>query len=337
MPDLMTQRGRKRAPWLEEILRRNGGKLPPIAGASPVTYGDAITNPLTGPTISGTTITVDFLLNNPTRVTRIVADLVMANFFLDRVFSTGGDVQGGAVLYDQANFIDTYADRDVERVEPGEEFPIVTGPRIAPLVAQVEKFGGKFPVTDEAKRRNMMSRVNNHMRRVSNTIIRKMHQRGLAELAAAVAANSRTAASISWSAAMSLTFTTSAPSTRPGRSFTAAQAEAERNEMGYSYDTLIVNPNEAESLRTVYAENLDSVLSDNGISDLIVTPRKTAGSAYLLTGGVVGELRLEEPLRTVTEREGAPQLREQTWVQSAVNPIMYVTDPFAIIELTGIA
>ena len=58
---------------------------------------------------------------------------------------------------------------------------------------------------------------------------------------------------------------------------------------------------------------------------------------YLLAGGNVGELRLEEPLRTVTEREGAPELREQTWIQSAVNPVMYVTDPFAIIEETGLA
>ena len=47
---------------------------------------------------------------------------------------------------------------------------------------------------------------------------------------------------------------------------------------------------------------------------------------YLLAGGNVGELRLEEPLRTVTEREGAPELREQTWIQSAVNPVMYVTN-----------
>src|SRR3954470_10076581 len=98
----------------------------------PVTAADPIINPLAPPTVSGTTITVDFLLNNPTRVTRIVADLVMANFFLDRVFATGGDVQGGAVLYDQANFVDVYADRDVERIEPGEEAPIITGPRIAP-------------------------------------------------------------------------------------------------------------------------------------------------------------------------------------------------------------
>lgn len=301
------------------------------------TYPDAVTNPLTGPTVSGTTVTVDFLLNNPTRVTRTVADLTMANFYLNRIFTTGGTVEGGAVLYDQTIAADPYPDRDVERIEPGEEAPIITGVRPAPLTAQVEKYGGKFPVADEARRRNNIVRVNNHMRRLANVIVRKMHQRGIAELAAAITANTRTmAASATWASSMALTATTGSPGARPARVFAAAQREAANNELGYSYDTLIANPTDAESLRVTYAETLDSVLGDNGINDFIVTPRKAAGSVYLLAGGQVGEIRLEEPLRTETAREGAPQLRGITWVQSLVNPIMYVTDPFAIIEITGI-
>lgn len=296
---------------------------------------DAVTFPLTGPTVSGTTVTVDFLLNNPTRVTRIVADLVMMNFYLDRIFASGGDVQGGAVLYDQATLLDNFTDRDVERIEPGDEAPIVSGVRTAPRTAQVEKFGGKFPVTDEARRRNNLSRVNNMMRRLSNTIVRKMHQRGLVELAAAIAEHGRTASTISWVDAMALTSNTTSPSLRPTRSLAAAARESEENELGYSYDTLLTGPEEAEALRVTYASELDEVLADNGITDFISTPRKGAGSVYLLAGGQVGEIRLEEPLRTVTEREGAPSLREQTWVQSLVNPVMYVTDPYAILELTG--
>jgi hypothetical protein len=315
---------------------RSYGWLPAIAGGQ-TTYPDAVQNPLSAPTVSGTTVTVDFLLNNPTRVTRIVADLVMSNFFLNRVFATGGDVQGGAVLYDQPTYLDVYTDRDVERVAPGAEFPILTGVRVAPLVAQVEKFGGKFPVTDEARRRNNISRVTNQMRRVANTIVRKMNQRGIAELNAVVTATGRTASSISWSNATTLSMTTSTPATRPGRTFAQALLEAEMNEAGYTYNTAIVHPNESENLRSVYEDNLDGMLGDYGISDLIVTPRQPAGQAIILAGASVGELRLEEPLRTVTEREGAPELREQTWIQTAVNPIMYVTDPFALIQMTGIA
>lgn len=311
------------------------GWVTPIAGAQ--TYPDAIVNPLAPPTVSGTTVTVDFLLNNPTRVTRIVADLVMSHFFLNRVFATPGGVEGGAVLYDQPVVFDVYTSRDVERIEPGGEFPILPGVRQAPLVAAVEKFGGKFPVTDEARRRNNISRITNNMRRVANTIIRKMNQRGIAELNAVVAATSRTASSISWGAALTTSLTTATPATRPARTFAQAKLEADLNEMGYSYDTAIVHPNEAETLRSVYGDTLDAMLSDQGINDLIVTPRQPAGQTLILAGGQVGELRLEEPLRTVTEREGAPELREQTWIQTAVNPVMYVTDPFAIIQMTGIA
>lgn len=296
---------------------------------------DAVTNPLTGPTVSGTTYTVDFLLNNPTRVTRVVADLVMANFYLDRIFASGGDVQGGAVLYDQATLLDNFTDRDVERIEPGAEAPIVSGVRGAPRTAQVEKFGGKFPVTAEARRRNNISRVNNQMRRLSNTIVRKMHQRGLAELASAIVEHGRTAGTISWTDAMALTGQTTTPALRPARSLAAASREADMNELGYTYDTLLTNPEEAEALRVVYESELDEVLADNGVDDFISTPRKAAGSVYLLAGQMVGELRLEEPMRTTVTPEGAPLLREQDWVQTLVNPVMYVTDPYAILEMTG--
>ncbi len=319
-------------------VARQFGWLPAIAGAqTQTTYPDPIVNPLLGPTVSGTTITVDVLLNQPTRVTRVIADLVMSNFFLNRVFATGGDVQGGAVIYDQPTYLDVYTDRDVERVAPGTEFPILTGLRVAPLVAQVEKFGGKFPVTYEARRRNNLSLMTNQMRRVSNTIVRKMNQRAIAELNAVVAATGRTASSISWSAALTTSLNTATPATRPARTFAQAILEAELNEAGYTYDTVIIHPNEAETLRSVYGDTLDAMLSDQGIRDLIVTPRAIAGTALILAGGGVGEMRLEEPLRTDIQQEGAPEMREQWWVQSAVNPVMYVTDPYAVIQMTGIA
>jgi hypothetical protein len=79
------------------------------------------------PTISGTTFTIDIALQNPTRViTPMVLDLTRQRFFVDRVFASAGGVTGGAVIYDVVVYPDLYADRDVERVEPGSEFPIVS-------------------------------------------------------------------------------------------------------------------------------------------------------------------------------------------------------------------
>jgi hypothetical protein len=302
----------------------------------PTTYPDPV-NPLL-PSVDGTELTVDFMLNNPTVVTAIVADLTMRNFFLDRIFSSGGEVEGGAVLYDQANFLDTYLDRDVERIAPGAEAPIVGGSRTAPLMAQVEKFGGKFPTVDEARRRNRQTSYNNNLRRLANTIVRKMNQRGMAELAAAITAYSRTGSGVSWGDAMTLTMTTRTAALMPMRDVSAAQKALENLEMDYEYDTLVVNPQESDVLRVLYEGELDEVLADNGINELVSTPRQAAGKALLCAGGQVGELRLEEPLRTWTadEKTSAPTMVEQTWTQSMVNPIMYVTDPYAIVEITGL-
>ena len=50
--------------------------------------------------------------------------------------------------------------------------------------------------------------------------------------------------------------------------------------------------------------------------------------------GAVGELRLEKPLTTETWREESRQI---TWVQSDVRPVMYVTDPYSVVKVTGLA
>src|SRR3982751_6244634 len=80
---------------------RSLGILPPAAGGidppSPVAF------PLGAPTITGTTVTVDQALQQPSVVLRTIADLSMQRFFADRIFSAGGGVEGGAVLYERPN------------------------------------------------------------------------------------------------------------------------------------------------------------------------------------------------------------------------------------------
>lgn len=337
-----------------EVLRKEGllgaarglGFLPPVAGAdgpeirAATTYAYPSANPLSAPTISGTTVTLDVLLANPTRVTRMVADLVMSNFFLDEIFTIGGDVSGGAVLYDQAYYIDEYLDRDVERVQPGAEFPIVTGVRPAPLVAQVEKFGGKFPVTDEAKRRNDPGIVTNQMRRLANTITRKMNQRGLAELAAAVTAYTReSTATVSWATGAGEEVLKRKALNSPSAALALVREANEANERGYTYDTIVAHPLDLFYARAYYGTTGDmtGAFRDVGITKVVSTPQKAVKSAYVLASKMVGQMRLEEPMRTVTEREGAPDLREQTWVQTAINPVFFVTDPYAVEELKGLS
>src|SRR3954453_10453137 len=134
------------------------------------TFMNPVQHPLGAPTVSTTTMTVDLALNAPTRVTRTLMDLTLQRFFADRVFSNTGGVSGGAVVYDELLANDLYTDRDIERVAPGDEFPLIPSSRRAPKVAEVEKWGGKFFVTIEARDRNDVSVFVRNVRQLSNTI-----------------------------------------------------------------------------------------------------------------------------------------------------------------------
>jgi hypothetical protein len=80
-------------------------------------------HPLAAPTITGTTITVDLMLQQPTRITAFLMDITLQRFILDRLFTSPGGVTGGAVVYDVIQENDLYTDRDVEPVAPGCRVP----------------------------------------------------------------------------------------------------------------------------------------------------------------------------------------------------------------------
>jgi hypothetical protein len=302
--------------------------MPPTA--APVAF------PLGAPTFSGNQLTVDTALKQPTRITRRIADLTLQNFIVSRIFAVGGEVTGGAVVYDQATLNELYLDRPVERVAPGDEFPIVTSARQAPKVAEVEKYGGKIFITDEARDRNDSVHFNNQVTQLANTIVRKTNTRAVAELEAAIAAlgGAGTFVGHSWSAYQPNGTSPTAPAGTPGADLLKAQFVADTEELGVTYDLLIVNPAEALSLATGYGDRLQAMLDSAGIREVFPSNRVAAGTAYVVARGQVGGLRIEKPLGTETWRE--PKT-ERTWVQSSVRPVMYVTNPFSIKKLTGLS
>jgi hypothetical protein len=90
------------------------------------TIANPVSHPLSAPVVSGTEITVDLLSIQPTRVTKMVQDLTLQKFLLDKLFTSAGGVTGGAVLYDQVTENDLYSTRDVEKIAPGSEFSNIT-------------------------------------------------------------------------------------------------------------------------------------------------------------------------------------------------------------------
>lgn len=293
------------------------------AAALPITTS----HPLGPPTIVGNTVVVDTMLRQPTRITRMVMDLTQERFIADRIFASGGGVSGGAVVYDQTTENELYLNRDVEAIAPAAEFPMIITDQLVPQVAEVEKWGAKTFVTDEARDRNDTAGFVKLMRQLANTFVRKLNQRAIATLDAALAGGSRNVVGNNWS---TYDPEVDPPQQSPAYDFGRAEMQAENEEMGVSYNLWLINPQEALILTAIYGP----ALSAPGMPSFYSSPRITAGTAYALAQNQVGQQRIEKPLGTVTWREDKT---ERTWVQSSVRPLWFVDDLFSILKFTGLA
>ena len=288
------------------------------AAAVPLT----VSHPLGPPVISGNTITVDAMLRQTTRITRMSIDLTQARFIADRIFTSGGGVTGGAVVYDVATENELYLNRDVEAIAPAGEFPLIISDQLTPAVAEVEKWGAKTFVTDEARDRNDTAGFTKLMRQLSNTFVRKLNQRAIATLDAALLSGSRTVQGNNWS---TYDPETDAPQLSPAFDFGRAEMQATNEEMGIDYNLWLINPQEALQLTAIYGP----LLNGPGMPSFYSSPRVKPGTAYVVAANQVGQQRIEKPLGTVTWREDKT---ERTWVQSSVRPLWFVDNLFAVLK-----
>ena len=182
------------------------------------------------------------------------------------------------MLYTQVEENQTYADRDVQEVLPGAEFPEILFERQAPQVAKVQKWGGYFAVDRETRRRNRLDDMDRKITQLSNTIIRKQNAIAVSKMKAAVK-SAQTFAGNDWSAATSDYH----PSYQPISDIAMLEAIAENAELGVIFDTLILNPSDAVSLKTRLTFGTTpaaAVLADFGINEVFSTPRLASGTGY---------------------------------------------------------
>lgn len=295
--------------------------------------------PLGSPTFSGNTITVDMALDMPEYITQKLIDLTLQKFIVDQIFTTGGNpVRGGAVIYDQLTVNQLYTTNDVEQVAPTAEFPIVSGTRMAPLVAQVAKYGGKFQYSDEAKRRNDATLFDQLVTQLANTIVKKVNVIAIAQLEAQIssmggATTYAAAKTGGWGAVVTNGVSVDPNNVWPAADFANVNAKAQVFELGNSgYDLWFLNPLDYATLGVIYGTTLAQLLASQGVS-IFPSNRVTRGTAYAIAKGNVGFLKYEKGLSTESWRE--PK-NESTWVQSSVLPVMGITNPYSVIKVTGI-
>lgn len=297
-----------------------------------------MTNPVTSPLIpslTGRTLTVDAALNTPTIIRNQIARLADPQILLPKLFREyGAKVQGGGILYNSVQASDFFtATNNLEQRIPGAEYAIVEGVDPDPKLAVVEDWGGKFQVPEEAILRNNVNYLDQQTTQLANTITRKLDTRTVTALGAAGIAS---VAFTSWS---NLTFVgpldAITPSgARPTAAFAAAQALADLEELGVKHDLLIMHPNEAEALRTAYAEDLDRMLTSAGFTEgMFVSARIPAGTVYVCQKGNVGTVGFEVPLTVETWRDYNTR---SWWVQAFAVPAFAVDRPFAAKTIVGV-
>lgn len=290
--------------------------------------------PLAAPTVSGSTITVEQMLNQPTRITRYLSDITLRNYISPLIFSSPGGVSGGAVVYDQLTLNDLFPTRDVQEVAPGAEFPVTTSENGEPKVAAVEKHGGKFFVTDEARDRNDGGTIQREGRKLINAMIRRQDARAVAILDAAISGvASQTVTGLNWGSVVTGGSGQSNASAWPAADFSKVQLLADTQELGVEFNTWILNPAQLAQLSLVYGKDFDSVAASFGIT-FAASNRVAAGTAYALEAGEVGEMRYEKQLSTETWREPESQ---RTWVQTDARFVQVVTNPYSVVKVTGLA
>ena len=299
--------------------------------------GSPVGYPLGPPSVSGTLITVDEALQNPRIITREIALLTDQKFFASRVFNDAGDIQGGALLVELPNptATDLFAERGVQEVAPGQEFPLMTFLRGVPTVVRPRKIGGKFFVTKEAVKRNDIRLVTRAMTQAANTISLTLDSMAVAVLNAAITANSRTFAGQSWATAAGITMFNRSGTNQSLSDLLGAKTTIDLEQRGHILDSALMHPNQYLSLSQQYGPSgVADALASAGITNYFVSPRVTAGTVILYEAGMVGGWANEFPL---AEQVWYENETERTWYQWNVSPAMFVDNQYSLLELTGVA
>lgn len=297
--------------------------------ANPLAYAPAL------PTIDANGIVgnLEFWLQSPARVRRVVQELTNQRFIADVIFGTGPRATGGAVEYDQVTASDLFLDRDVQEIAPGADYPDLTDTAPTPKMAGVKKWGGRAGITDEQRDRNQWNIANRETTKLGNTIIRKVDRVAVATLEAAPIL---TDSGSNWSN----------PSTGdPIGDIVVGRQLSHGLDMGYELDTVLINSQEEASLLAIktFRESLSDASKDAIVRganlgkvmrmDFIVSNQVTPGTAYLLQRRMVGGISDEVPLQVKTYRE---EKADKTWIQGSRRLVPYVTDPKAVVKLTGL-
>jgi len=251
-------------------------------------------------------------------------------------------VSGGAISFEQNEGL--YADRPVEAVSPGGEYPLTTVGDGTAQLAKVVKWGQDTFVTDEAAKRKAMSAVDKALLKLINTAAKNVDTVALAAIASSVTQTQ--AAAAAWSAASG---------TQILRDILTAKASLSALNQGYEADTLIVNDASwaylasDQVLINAIARETQSNAVVTGNFELIAglrimrTPNLPASGAWIVDSSQLGGIATEDLGGNYQSVDGILESKtirdednDQWRLRARAVAVPYINEPNAAIRITGI-
>lgn len=270
------------------------------------------TYPAPAPTISGDVESINRFLNEPTSVNRRVREISLNRYLTDFIFPGRIEAAGGAILYEISEGM--FLAKDPESVNPGAQYPRSTEVRGAAAIAAVKKWGEDVPLTDEAIGRLKGNALERVLRKLSNTMIRKVDTLSMAAASAAITLSQTETAG--WASA----------NADPFLDVMLADAKGAELDEGFEYDTLILTDvlyarmvANQKVINGLARESSNNVTADGEILSIagkaiVRTNRMPAGVDRLLIDrqqfGALGYEDIPSP-----EYEGDPANGIETWAR----------------------
>ena len=282
-------------------------------------------------------INVADFLKNPSRVERVVRDLTKEKTIADYAFGQG-DAKDGAVVYDEVIGNPDEADRDVEVIAPGANFPEFSVLDEEQKMDKVSKYGGQSFLTAEAIRRNDVDTLNKRLQIVKNQIIKRVNK---------VTVNALVNHTKIRRVALTTTWDTVGYDVL-GDIF-AGKARIDDSDMGYTADLVLANPDdvqryllgrkdireqlpkESKDLNPVLSGDLGNLCGVEWIKSATVP----AGKLYIINKGISGSVRDEEG--GVKTNVYETPINQRTYIQGWRSIVPIITDPLSVVELSGFA
>lgn len=298
--------------------------------------------PPASPTISGDYLTVSRFLNTPTLVARRMRTLAEQRLISTSILTGRETVSGGAISFEQNEGL--YADRPVEAVSPGGEYPLTTVGDGTAQLAKVVKWGQDTFVTDEAAKRKAMSAVDKALLKLINTAAKNVDTVALAAIASSVTQTQ--AAAAAWSAATGVQML---------RDVLKAKAALAALNQGYEADTMVIDDltwaliASDQTLISTIARETQSNAVVTGNFDVLAglrimrTPNLPAAGAWILDSSQLGGIATEDLGGNYQKVDGILESKsirdednDQWRLRARAVVVPYINEPNAAIRITGI-